>query len=126
GQCLIEWEALEPSLARLIDSTLVYGACHSPEGAPVSLNWTFYAKRQVADPSMVNDGLDRVQESMAADGSVVTRERLTSVDGQSRLLAQDGYGFPDLAMGDAEMEPEYQQTLLDHIPLSASCEYPPG
>ena len=126
GQCLIEWEALEPSLARLIDSTLVYGACHSPEGAPVSLNWTFYEKRQVDDQFMVNDGLDRVEEYTAADGAVVTIEWMTSVNGQSRFHAQYGYGYADFAMSGAEMEPEEVHTLLDHMNLSALSGYLPG
>ena len=125
GQCLIDWKALNPNLARLIDSTLVYGACYSPEGAPVSLSWTFYEKRQVDDQFMVNDGLDRVEEYTAADGAVVTIEWMTSVNGQSRFQAKYGYGYADFSASGADMAPEAVHQLLDHMNLSALASYLP-
>ena len=123
GQCLIDWKALSSDLAFLIDSTLIYGACYSLEGGPVSLNWTFYEKHQVSDQFMVNDGLDRVEEYTTADGAEVTIEWMTSVNGQSLFHAQYGYGYTDFSASGAEMEPEEVYGLLDHMNLSALMEY---
>ena len=49
GQCLLDWRADDLELGRYIDSISISGACYSPEGAPVTLDWTFYEHYQLED-----------------------------------------------------------------------------
>ena len=103
-----------------------WGEYQSPEGAPVSLAWTFQRKSPVSDSFMVLDDRYQVEEYTTADGCAVTIEWFTSQNGQSRFTARYGYGYADFSMSGAELEPEAVYELLDHMDLSALIQYQPN
>ena len=126
GQCLVDWRADDLDLGRYIDSISISGACHSPDGAPVTLDWIFYEHYQVEDSYEVEgDGLDRVEEYTAADGAVVTIGWMTSVNGQSQFEAQYGCGRASFRAAGADLDPNQVHELLDHMNLTALAGWQP-
>ena len=126
GQCLLDWRADDLELGRYIDSISISGACYSPEGAPVTLNWTFYEHYQLEDQyDAEGDGLDRVEEYTAADGAVVTIGWMTSVSGQSQFEAQYGYDRAGFRAAGAELDPDQVHALLDHLNLTSLASWQP-
>lgn len=123
GQCFLDWGSdFMPSASSLN----FWGEYQSPEGAPVSLAWTFQRKSPVSDSFMVLDDRYQVEEYTTADGCAVTIEWFTSQNGQSRFTARYGYGYADFSMSGAELEPEAVYELLDHMDLSALIQYQPN
>ena len=95
------------------------------EGAPVSLDWTFYREHGVDDTYTVLDGRYQVEEYTTGDGCTVTIEWVTAESGQRQFTAQYGYGYAQFYMTGAELEAEEVYELLDHMNLPALANYQP-
>ena len=122
GQCFLDWGN---DFMPIASSLNFWGRYYSAEGAPVSLDWTFYREHGVDDTFTVLDDRYQVEEYATGDGCAVTIEWVTSESGQRQFTAQYGYGCADFRMTGAELEPEAVYTLLDHMNLSALASYQP-
>lgn len=124
GQCLLDWKSQDPDLA--IDMIAIEGACYGPEGAPVTLSWSFYEKRRAQDHYFVAaGGLSQVEEYTTADGAVVTIEWRTSVNCQPQFRASYGYDRAAFHAAGAELEPDQVRELLDHLNLTSLASWQP-
>ena len=122
GQCFLDWGS---DFMPIASSLEFWGEYQSQDGAPVSLNWTFYREHGVDDTYTVLDGRYQVEEYTTGDGCTVTIEWVTSDSGQRRFTAQYGYGYADFSLSGAELEAEEVYELLDHMNLPALANYQP-
>lgn len=122
GQCFLDWGS---DFMPIASSLNFWGRYSSAEGAPVSLDWTFYREHGVDDTYTVLNDRYQVEEYTTGDGCTVTIEWVTSDSGQRRFTAQYGCGYADFSMSGAELEPEEVYALLDHMNLSALADYQP-
>ena len=122
GQCFLDWGS---DFMPAASSLNFWGEYQSPEGAPVSLAWTFQRRSPVSDSFTVLDDRYQVEEYTTADGCAVTIEWFTSQNGQSQFTTWYGYGYADFSMSGAELEAEDVYALLDHMNLSALANYQP-
>ena len=122
GQCFLDWGS---DFMPIASSLNFWGRYSSAEGAPVSLDWTFYREHGVDDTYTVLDGRYQVEEYTTGDGCTVTIEWVTSESGQRQFTAQYGYGYADFSLSGAELEAEEVYELLDHMNLPALAGYQP-